>query len=77
MKVSAAHINISSVPDGADIEVDGDFVGNAPSSIQLPVGDHTIAVKKSGYKDWKRKIKVTGGDIKISAELEAIPPQAQ
>jgi len=27
-------------------------------------------VKKSGYKMWQRKIKLSGGEIKINAELE-------
>ena len=40
---------ISSVPDGADIEVDGSFVGNTPSVIELASGDHSVLVKKPGY----------------------------
>jgi hypothetical protein len=29
-----------------------------------------VVVKKSGYKDWQRKMKVTGGSINIAAQLE-------
>lgn len=65
-----AKVQVSSNPSGADIEVDGDFVGNTPSAIHLSPGEHMLAVKKSGYKAWERKIKVTGGDISLSAELE-------
>lgn len=62
---------IACVPDGADIEVDGSFVGNAPSDIQLPDGYHTVTVKKTGYKDWERTLKVTGGsNVHLNAELE-------
>jgi PEGA domain len=67
---SAASISVSSTPSGADIEVDGNFVGNTPSALQLPAGEHSIVVKKSGYKDWERKLKVTGGTVNLSAELE-------
>lgn len=41
-----------------------------PSAIKLPSGEHVLGVKKSGYKAWQRKIKVTGGDISLVAELE-------
>lgn len=63
-------ISVASTPDGADIEIDGSFVGNTPSVIELPAGEHVVILKKSGYKPWERKLKVTGGDIKITAELE-------
>ena len=56
--------------DGADIEVDDNFVGNTPSVVELVYGEHNVAVKKSGYKTWQRRIKLSGGEIKINAELE-------
>src|SRR6266436_1042662 len=34
---------IKSTPDGADIAIDGKFVGSTPSTISLKVGEHTIA----------------------------------
>jgi hypothetical protein len=61
---------VVSTPDGADIEIDGSFVGNTPSSVELAVGEHMVVVKKSGYKPWERKLKISGGDIKLNAELE-------
>jgi len=69
-------LSIVSIPDGADIEVDGNFVGNAPSDIQLTDGDHTVAVKKSGFKDWERKLRVTAGsNVRLQAELEKTETQ--
>ena len=41
--------------------------------IDVPAGDHSVVVKKSGYKPWERKLKVTGGVVNISAELEKMP----
>jgi len=71
--LSAGKIFVVSVPDGADIEVDGSFVGNTPSDVQVAEGDHTVSVKKSGFKDWERKLKVTGGSsVHLNAELEKI-----
>jgi hypothetical protein len=69
-KAPPARLSISSSPDNADIEIDGSFVGNTPSGIDLETGEHSIVLKKTGYETWERKLKVTGGEIKLSAELE-------
>jgi hypothetical protein len=61
---------VESVPDKADIEVDGSFRGNTPSAVELSLGDHTVVVSKAGYKPWQRTIKLAGGDVKLSTELE-------
>jgi hypothetical protein len=41
--------------------------------IEVTAGEHSVVVKKTGYKDWERKLKVTGGAVNISAELEKLP----
>ena len=64
-------LSVSSTPDGADIDVDGSFAGNTPSTLELAPGEHTVTVTKSGFKPWIRKIKL-GGDIKLVAELEKL-----
>jgi hypothetical protein len=64
-------ISATSNPAGADIEVDGDFVGNTPSTVNLAVGDHTVKVSKTGFKDWERKLKASGGNVSLNVELEA------
>jgi hypothetical protein len=68
--ILASRIAISSSPDNADIELDGNFVGSTPSTIEVPLGDHVIQVKKSGYKVWQRNMRATGGSIHITADLE-------
>jgi hypothetical protein len=68
---STAKLSVGSVPDGADIEVDGSFVGNTPSDIDLAAGDHMISIKKVGFKDWSKNVKVSAGsNIHIHPELE-------
>lgn len=70
-QASGAKLSVSSTPDGADIEADGSFVGNTPSDIQLAEGEHTISVKKSGFKTWERKLKFSNGSsVHLNAELE-------
>ncbi|MFZ0950752.1 MAG: PEGA domain-containing protein [Candidatus Sulfotelmatobacter sp.] len=66
-----ARVQLESDPPGADIEVDGSFVGNTPSDVQVAEGEHTVTVKKAGFKDWERKLKVTSGSsVRLNAELE-------
>jgi hypothetical protein len=68
---SAAQLQISSTPDGADIEIDGSFVGNTPSTVGVASGPHDISVKKAGFKPWERKINVSTGQVNVNATLEA------
>jgi hypothetical protein len=70
---TSAKVSLESNPAGGDIEVDGSFVGNTPSDLQLTEGEHTISVKKTGFKDWERKLKVSAGNsVRLSAELEKV-----
>jgi hypothetical protein len=68
---AAAELEVSSTPDGADIEIDGNFVGSTPSTVGVVAGSHQLSVKKAGFKPWERKITVSSGHIKIDATLEA------
>jgi hypothetical protein len=68
-----AKLQLESNPAGADIEVDGSFVGNTPSDVQISEGDHTVTVKKTGFKNWERKLKVSAGsNVHVRADLEKI-----
>jgi len=72
-EAAAARLEIDSSPAGADIIIDGRFVGSTPSSIQLAPGDYKVAVVKSGFSGWERMVKVTDGNVKLVAELEKKP----
>ena len=63
-------VAVVSDPPGADIEVDGTFVGNTPSTVDVPAGDHTVSVSKNGYKNWERKLKTSGGSVNLNVQLE-------
>jgi hypothetical protein len=64
-------VAVTSNPPGADIEVDGAFVGDTPSTIAVTAGDHRISLKKPGFVPWERSVKMSGGKIHITAELQA------
>ncbi len=64
-------VNLTSTPDSAEVYVDGQFFGNAPATLKLKPGKHTIAVKMAGYKDWSREITTdAGSDARLAAALE-------
>ncbi len=71
---STTKLSIVSTPNAADIEVDGGFVGNTPSTVEVPSGEHTVTVSRNGYKTWQRKLRASGGDVNLNVELE---PQAK
>jgi len=64
-----SELSLSSHPTGAEITVDGNFVGDTPSSLSLPAGDHLISISLDGYHTWQRKMHTTGGKITLSAPL--------
>jgi PEGA domain len=69
-----ATVDVKSTPDGADITVDGKFVGSTPSSVTISPGDHAILVEKSGFKSWQRTTSVNpGSEITINVKLEKTP----
>jgi hypothetical protein len=64
-------VNVSSNPAGADVVLDGAFVGNCPASLKIAAGKHSITVKATGYKDWSRDITVqAGSEVQLTANLE-------
>jgi len=73
MEMAANQVVVSSTPGNADIELDGSFVGSTPSTIDLSPGNHVLVIRKAGYKDWQRKMKIAGGAINVVAELEKTP----
>ena len=69
---NTASLQIDSSVPGADIEIDGAFAGNTPSTLSVTPGQHTIAVKKRGYTDWTRTMNVSGAAVHLTADLEML-----
>ncbi len=66
-------IELKSNPDGAEISVDGKYVGNTPTTLHLSVGDHAIKFEKPGFKPWARTLTITPGEsTTIPATLEKL-----
>jgi hypothetical protein len=53
--------NFSSTPPGAEVTVDGKYVGSTPSEIPLSTGTHVIVFSMPGFAQWKRELTVLPG----------------
>jgi len=63
-------LDILSTPPGADVFVDGRFIGQTPGSLEISEGEHTVDVRKKGYAIWQRRVVVSGGKREVKAYLE-------
>jgi hypothetical protein len=68
-RAQMASLSVESSVPGADIEIDGSFVGSTPSTLSVAPGQHTVTVKKKGYEDWSRSMNVAGNSVHLTAEL--------
>lgn len=56
-------IDVSSSPTGANVYLDGTYIGTAPYAItDVDTGSHVVKVTKDGYLDWSEIVKVTDDD---------------
>ena len=63
--------SVSSTPPGADVTLDGRYVGSTPSVVGLTAGTHVVVISMAGFAQWKRELSVTpGSDLTISAVLQ-------
>ncbi len=68
---SMGSVLFKSDPDGADILVDGKFVGTTPSTAQLTSGDHSVRLEKLHFSTWKRTMTIAAGSsANVSATLD-------
>lgn len=64
-------VMLMSEPKGAEIYVDGKFMGSTPSVVSLSPGSHEVLINSKGYKPWTRKLEVTKhSKVTIQAVLE-------
>jgi PEGA domain len=72
VRATASNLTINSTPIGADIYLDQNFVGNTPSTITVPPGKHSVAVRKPGFQDWVRDANFSGGTVTLNGELVSV-----
>jgi len=69
--VEPVRCTFSSTPAGAEVTVDGRYVGSTPSVISLSIGDHAVEVSLPGFAQWKRDLTVSpGSELTVNAVLQ-------
>ena len=70
-----AKCNFSSTPAGAEITVDGKYLGSTPSEIPLSAGTHVVVFSMPGFAQWKRELTVLpGSQLTVGAILQKEQP---
>ncbi|MGA9062514.1 MAG: PEGA domain-containing protein [Terracidiphilus sp.] len=68
---AVASVQLSSDPTGAEITIDGNYVGSTPSTVNLKPGVHSIKMTMPGYAPWVRSIETEAGESRsFAADLE-------
>jgi len=63
--------SFTSTPSGADITLDGKYVGSTPSAINVGAGAHTVVFSMPGFAPWTRELTVAAGsDLTVNAILQ-------
>ena len=63
-------MTITSEPSGAEIEIDGEFIGNTPTTVTAKQGKVVVKLKKAGFQPWERTLTLNGGDKRtLNAEM--------
>jgi hypothetical protein len=61
---------IEATTGGADVSVDGAFVGSSPAVLKLTAGKHTLGVVQTGFSAWTKDLSVmAGSSAKLNATL--------
>jgi hypothetical protein len=57
-----AQLTVTSEPSGAEIEIGSEFIGSTPTTADVKAGRLNIIVKKNGFHDWQRSLRLNPGD---------------
>jgi hypothetical protein len=75
VEVEKVRCNFSSTPTGADITLDGKYVGSTPSQIELVTGTHVVVFAMPGFMQWKRELTVlSGSELTVNGILQKEQP---
>ena len=63
-------MQITSVPDGAEVIVDGQSVGTTPLTTEVLETGTELAIAMQGYKTWEKQVSVQAGSSEIYPTIE-------
>ncbi len=70
LKPSFGVVNITSVPAGATVEVDGKTAGVTPAKIEMDAGMRRVQISSPGLRPWTSSVAVTAGAASTIGPVE-------
>ena len=65
-------MEISSVPEGAEVLVDGNSIGTTPLTTEVLETGTDLSLLKRGYKTWEKQVSVKAGTTEIYPPIELV-----
>ena len=67
-------LTVTSEPSGAEIEINDEWVGSTPTTVNVAAGRKILRVKRSGRQTWERSFNTNPGDKRtVHVELATEP----
>ena len=73
---STGYLSVSSDPSGANVYLDGTYMGTTPIRVTTDVGGHTVRIEKSGYKTYTASNVQVYADETTSRNITLTPIQS-
>jgi len=69
--VGTVQCTFLSAPPGAEITLDGLYVGSTPSVLSVVTGAHAVSISMPGFTRWSRELTISpGAELTVNAVLE-------
>ncbi len=65
-------VPVATTPAGADVILNGVYMGRTPFTLQLTLDSHEVALELAGHESWRRRVKVQPG---MRIEVNLVPVQ--
>ncbi len=68
-----APITVTTIPAGATVSVDGTVLGATPLHERVEAGDRVLEIRRRGFKDLSRRLRLTAGEPVDLGSLQLVP----
>jgi len=66
-------VTIGSMPEGAEVKIDGKLVGETPLKLQLLPGTYSVEVSANRYKTWRTQLSVKANQPETLDHIKLLP----
>lgn len=63
-------VAVTTTPAGADVILNGTYLGPTPYDLQVTQGDHELQLELAGHQSWRRRVKIQPG---MTIEVNLVP----